>query len=1466
MSDNTNSTLTKNVRLTVIAAEGLIKRDVFSTPDPFAVVTVDGEQTYVTSAMKRTLDPYWNENFYVLAKDSSVIDIQIFDQRKFKRRGQGSLGVATIRVSEFIDLEVGGDEKLTLELKPSSDNQKVQGKLIIYISTNTSQPRLEVIDPFPLDHNINTVPANLSSVEEELSPLPPGWERRQTELGRTYYVDHNTHTTTWSRPPFDGEAYENEAGPLPAGWEVRHTPDQRPFFVDHNTRTTTWIDPRPLVRVRRPNADEPVLQDGPVSQPALGPQVPSSESRGPSPEAQLTIPDQTTRASSVNVPLSTESHSISEIAVKPTPEPKPGVVGGNGSQSGPVPDQSGTLGLRDWGSSDAGPSYGGFSGNDGEGQRKGKGPNDNYPQNTPKRAIALGPQQPRSKRGINILCIDGGGVCGLSSLLLLQEAMNRLQNLGGQEETAKPVDWFDVIAGTGTGGISACMLGKLGMSIEEAIKSYTRLTEAVFSSKKKGGITGGPAYKSTALKESLRSVIQAAVGDGDKKMTEGALKPDGCNTLIFAALRDNMNASMPVIFRSYQASANRAPDCAIWEAVYATMAHPDFFKSIEISDGSLKYSFIGGELGNSNPLAHVLSEIHDLYPDEYVSCIMSIGAGYAHTIQIPNGDRQQVSIATRAMATDSERVAEEMARRFQDTTGVYFRFNVDQGIQDVEADDWEKLSTVGAHTQAYLNKSEVDRGMRGATKAMHDRNNALAVAWIDGRVQRTLEPAIIKKCPAPTAYYTGRAKEIQGVGSCIVNTGHQQQVCVIYGLGGAGKSQLAFKAIEQNYHHWNHIIYVDASCKETIERALGDYARVNLKYLGGANTITYTDTLLWLQGTSDSWLLFFDGADDLDLDIRPYFPNYRGSILVTTRLEARAGLAKPLEAVYHVSGMSPEDASLLLLRVVNRRAPRKSETVSDKQAADALVQDFGFLALAIVHAGAYIAHSKGMSISHYRKAFLKKRQATLEKYKTLPGSSRFDDYDKTVYTTWNMCYELLGERGRRGAQELLWLIAFLHHDGITMKLFQRAAANIYLYAPVVPITDIEKRGHAYLYGYLTQLTGSEDPEVEETSVENSFLEMMGDLAAYSLIEYDEKNQAYAIHVLVQDWARSIMPHEPNVSLERTSALLAVSIGMKDDPDPDSHDFRVGLGPHIEGVLSDSYELLEKKPHYWEVNPNHAVCFANVFRSMELWHEEEGLRIKIEAARKQLLGLEHPHTLQSTDDLAQNYVNQRQLDRAESLHAEVLEVRRRLYRETHGEEHDDILASKKYLASIYQYQGRLGEAIPFWEDVVQGYRVSKGGNNPETLACMNSLADVYLRSVQLDKAEELRKYMLNLIPGDNPDKPTCIKKLAEILELKKEWDAAELQLFQYQEALKKVWGESHANVTTGQQYLYELKIRRWLVPPVKCDSCTHSAKAALICPNSEYICTFTTRAFRALPPCLAMLMVAYLLPMLFGSLR
>jgi E3 ubiquitin-protein ligase NEDD4 len=50
-----------------VAADGLYKREFLKLPDPFCVITVDAEQTHTTSVIKKTLNPYWNENFEVYA-------------------------------------------------------------------------------------------------------------------------------------------------------------------------------------------------------------------------------------------------------------------------------------------------------------------------------------------------------------------------------------------------------------------------------------------------------------------------------------------------------------------------------------------------------------------------------------------------------------------------------------------------------------------------------------------------------------------------------------------------------------------------------------------------------------------------------------------------------------------------------------------------------------------------------------------------------------------------------------------------------------------------------------------------------------------------------------------------------------------------------------------------------------------------------------------------------------------------------------------------------------------------------------------------------------------------------------------------------------------------------------------------------------------------------------------------------
>ena len=47
------------------------------------------------------------------------------------------------------------------------------------------------------------------------TPIPAGWEEKVDNLGRSYYVDHNTRTTTWTRPVPNGIVIAAAVGDQP---------------------------------------------------------------------------------------------------------------------------------------------------------------------------------------------------------------------------------------------------------------------------------------------------------------------------------------------------------------------------------------------------------------------------------------------------------------------------------------------------------------------------------------------------------------------------------------------------------------------------------------------------------------------------------------------------------------------------------------------------------------------------------------------------------------------------------------------------------------------------------------------------------------------------------------------------------------------------------------------------------------------------------------------------------------------------------------------------------------------------------------------------------------------------------------------------------------------------------------------------------------------------------------------------
>ncbi|KAG8748443.1 hypothetical protein FRC12_013841 [Ceratobasidium sp. 428] len=585
----------------------------------------------------------------------------------------------------------------------------------------------------------------------------------------------------------------------------------------------------------------------------------------------------------------------------------------------------------------------------------------------------------------------------------------RVQAEEGLSEPPLVEDYFDIIAGAGTGAITMTLVGRLGMKTEQAVATFARLSNEVFSDAK----FGTPVFKASKLEKTLKDIVRERTGNEDEPMLNQDTNSKKCQVMVFTMSKHNMNSGTPTIIRSYPTSANPGPDCTIWQALRAATAHPEMFKPMEIAKQGTLGSFVDAAMGCGNPIEHVLAEAKRIYPDRRVATIVSIGAGHRSTIHIPEPSPLQrvlptnLIVAMRDIATDNERVAQAMAVRFRGARDVYFRLNVDQGMQSVQLGDWDRLGEVQAHTQAYMNKAETNELVLRAVKVTRERKGVIPVEHIDGELQITaVEKELgIKTCPPPTSVYTERRKPIQLAVNCLTSSVKERRVFVFHGLGGAGKTQLALRTVERTRDLWSDVIFVDATSIETLTGTLRQFAMA--RSLGD----TYEAALLWLSSYTKRWLLVFDNADDSSLDLEKYFPKgTHGRVLITTRTRDIALLAQGPDSDYNVSSMEPEESLQLLLAVARVNLSTLSD--EDKNTANTIVQDLGHLPLAVVHAGAYMWRTS-CTFSSYRQLYKERPQQILDRHTKMPVN--VSGYERTVYATWKMSYDLLHQEDLLGS-------------------------------------------------------------------------------------------------------------------------------------------------------------------------------------------------------------------------------------------------------------------------------------------------------------------------------------------------------------------------------------------------------------------------------------------------------------------
>jgi len=299
---------TKILRLKVISADNLAKKDIFGASDPYVridlISNTDEEviDSVLTKTKKRTLNPRWEEEFLFRVKPADhKLVLEVFDENRLTRDdflGRVELPLASLP-REAEDRAVNNKNYI---LQPRSTRSKVRGHLQLYHAyVPESRSNQDSGEALERQNSAPAPPEGWEMVENQEeagdsadadtssstpSQLPAGWEERQDNNGRTYYVNHIARTTQWRHPTVEedsttGASLSDTGGNTETDGEASSRSDRQQF----NRRNHMSEDSVPgnnqsaISRVGR-NSVSDNLSAGIASGLSLGSETDSGAARG----------------------------------------------------------------------------------------------------------------------------------------------------------------------------------------------------------------------------------------------------------------------------------------------------------------------------------------------------------------------------------------------------------------------------------------------------------------------------------------------------------------------------------------------------------------------------------------------------------------------------------------------------------------------------------------------------------------------------------------------------------------------------------------------------------------------------------------------------------------------------------------------------------------------------------------------------------------------------------------------------------------------------------------------------------------------------------------------------------------------------------------------------------------------------------------------------------------------------------
>jgi patatin-like phospholipase/acyl hydrolase len=227
---------------------------------------------------------------------------------------------------------------------------------------------------------------------------------------------------------------------------------------------------------------------------------------------------------------------------------------------------------------------------------------------------------------VRILSIDGGGIRGILPATFLSVLEEKLQETSGNKDL-RLAEYFDLIAGTSTGGLLTCMYLTPDdnnalvpkYTARQALEFYFGYGDSAFTPNKQEGFH---KYSSAGLEAGLNKFF-------DNLLLAQLIKP--CCITAYDMLH-----CKPYLFFSHRAISDPRANYYVKDVARATSALPGIFPPATISSlADRKRTFIDGSIFAYNPALQAYIHAKSIFPNVEKFLLLSLGTGLPATEYTP---------------------------------------------------------------------------------------------------------------------------------------------------------------------------------------------------------------------------------------------------------------------------------------------------------------------------------------------------------------------------------------------------------------------------------------------------------------------------------------------------------------------------------------------------------------------------------------------------------------------------------------------------------------------------------------------------------------------------------------------------------------------------------------------------------------------------------------------------------------